>query len=121
MQPPSHLSLVIPGASPENGFDGRQKGRPIESTTLTQHHDIEQSLRDMANSTQTVRDVMAGEKRLEDSHEQAFIEHEERMVAIQPSAQAVSDLQSHIDIYLSVDQPPFVGSSPLTFSCWTQR
>jgi hypothetical protein len=63
----------------------------------------------MAKSARTVRDAMVGEKPSEDSHEQAFIEYEERMAAIRASAQAVSDdsdLQLRMDIYLSMDQPP---------------
>ena len=71
----------------------------------------------MANSARTVRDVVVSEKQSEDSHEQAFIEHEERMVAIQASAQTVSDLQSCIDV---LDQPPSLTSNfpTLTLSCW---
>jgi hypothetical protein len=69
MQPPSKLSLVIPSASPDNEFDGRQK---TDLLRLRKHHNIEQNLRDMAKSAQTVRDVMVGEKPSEDSHVQAF-------------------------------------------------
>jgi len=57
MQPPSHLSLVIPSASPENEFDVQEKADLLR---LRKHHDIEQSLRDMAKSARTVRDVMVG-------------------------------------------------------------
>jgi hypothetical protein len=64
---------------------------------LRKHHDIEQSLRDMEKSARMVRDVTVGEKPSEDSHEQVFVEYDERMAAIQASAQAMSDLQSRID------------------------
>jgi len=70
----------------------------------------------MTKRTRTVRGVTVGEKPSEDNHEQAFIEYEERIAAIQDLAQAVSDLQSRIHItYLSMDQLPYAGFS-LTFS-----
>ena len=76
-------------ASPEAGSDERQR------TNIQLHKLIEQSLRDMAKSAQTVRDVMIGAQPSEEgSREQALIEHEERIAAIQALAQGVSELQS---------------------------
>jgi hypothetical protein len=90
---------VIPSASPENEFDGRQKTDLLAPTSIM----ISSSLRDMAKSAWTVRD---------DSHERAFIEYEERMAAIQASAQAVSrsSIAHRYTVYLSLDQPPFPTS-----------
>jgi hypothetical protein len=86
---PSHLPLEGPGASPEAGSDERQKAN------ILLHKLIEQGLRDMAKSAQTVRDVMISAQPSEEaSREQALIEHEERIAAIQALAQGVSDLQS---------------------------
>ena len=68
----------------------------------------------MTKRTRTVRGVTVGEKPSEDNHEQAFIEYEERIAAIQDLAQAVSDLQSRIHItYLSMDQLPYASNAAL--------
>ena len=86
---PSHLPLEGPGASPEARSDERQK-----ANTLL-HELIEQGLRDMAKSAQTVRDVLISAQPSEEGNrEQALIEHEERIAAIQALAQGVSELQS---------------------------
>lgn len=85
----SHLPLEGPGASPEAGSDERQK-----ANLLRKH--VEQSLRDMAKSAQTMRDVLMSAQSSEGSRDQALIEYEERIAAIQALAQGVLDPQSHI-------------------------
>lgn len=102
MQPPSQLSLVIPSASPDNEFDGRQK---TDLLRLRKHRDIEQNLRDMAKSAQTVRDAMVGEKPSEDSHEQAFIEYEERMAGLSASGVRSSIAHRYIPEHGSTTLP----------------
>ena len=86
---PSHLPLEGPGASPEAGSDERQK-----ANLLRKH--VEQSLRDMAKSAQTIRDVLMSAQSSEDNRDQALIEYEERIAAIQALAQGALDPQSRI-------------------------
>ena len=84
-----HLPLEGPGASPEAGFDEQQKANLLRK-------EVEQSLRDMAKSAQTIRDVLMSAQSSEDSHNQALIEYEERIAAIQALVRGVLDPQSHI-------------------------
>jgi hypothetical protein len=82
---PSHLPLEGLGTSPGAGSEAN----------ILLHKLIEQGLRDMAKSAQTIRDVMISAQPTEEgSREQALIEHEERIAAIQALAQGVSELQS---------------------------
>ena len=98
----------LAGASPEARSDERQK-----ANLLRKH--VEQSLRDMDKSAQTIRDVLISAQPSEDSRNRALIEYEERIAAIQAWAQGILDPQSHI--YTLGDKSsalPIYDSRPLS-------
>jgi hypothetical protein len=101
---PLHPPLDGPRASHEAGSDERQKANVVE-----------QGLRDMAESAQAVRDVMiSAQPSEESSREQALIEYEERIAAIQALTQGVSDLQALMN--MSGHGPALLTFDSHTFS-----